>query len=385
MHSNHRNYLHIPHQLQKFKEGIYPLYVAHAIRGFVASLIGFFIPIYFLTIGFSLSTVLWFFASMSFFSILFSILAGGIGNKLGLKHTMMISLPLFLIYLLGIMSLKENHSLLLLYFLSIFNSFTSALYWIPLYTLFARLSSNKNRSSQVGILLSLRSLASTIAPILGGLISVYLGFEFLFVVAIIILIVPIIILINSRDIHPHINFSFNDLLSFFKKHTRLFLTIMLDSFGSFADEIIWPLFVYLVLLDTVAVGIVGSLIGIGTIIFTLFVGKIVAKHNYRLIIRVSAFMLATSWILKTFTSQKMSIYIISVITAMFTIMFSIPLADTVYTTAKKDKNLDEFIIFKRMLGYFARSLAILLTILIINKLNLSFIFTGLSYFLISIF
>ncbi len=385
MHSNHRNYLHIPHQLRKFKEGIYPLYVAHTIRGFVSSLIGFFIPIYFLTIGFSLPTILWFFAVYYYFVILFSILAGGIGNKLGLKHTMMISLPLFLVYLLGIMSLKENHSLFLLYSLSIFGAFISSLYWVPLYTLFARLSSNKNSSSQIGMLFSLRSLASIIAPVLGGLISVYFGFEFLFILAIIILIVPIIILINSKDIHPHINFSFKDLLSFFKKHTRLFLTIMLDSFGTFSEEILWPLFVYLVLLDTMAVGIVGSLVGIGTIIFTLFISKIIAKHSHHLIIRISAFMLATSWMLKTFTNQKISIYAISVIAAMFAIMFSIPLADTVYKTAKENKNLDEFIVFKQMLAYLARLIAVLLTILIISKLNLSFIFTGLSYLLISIF
>ncbi len=385
MYNNHRNYLHIPHQLQKFKEGVYPLYVAHTIRGFVSSLIGFFIPIYFLTIGFSLSTVLWFFAIYYYFVILFSVLAGGIGNKVGLKHTMIISLPSFLIYLLGIMSLKKNHSIFLLYSLSIFGAFISSLYWVPLYTLFARLSSNKNSSSQVGMLFSLRSLAGIIAPVLGGLISVYFGFESLFILAIIILIIPIVILINSKDIHPHINFSFQDLLSFFKKHTRLFLTIMLDSFGTFSEEILWPLFVYLILLDTMAVGVVGSLVGIGTIIFTLFVSKIIAKHSYHLIIRISAFMLAASWILKTFTNQKISIYAISVIAAMFAIMFSIPLADSVYQTAKKNKNLDEFIVFKQMLAYFARLIAVLLTILIISKLNLSFIFTGLSYLLISIF
>jgi len=385
MHSNPRNYLHLPNQLQKFKTGVYPLYIAHTIRGFVSSLIGFFIPIYFLTIGFPLSTVLWFFAVNYYFTILFSILSGAIGNKVGLKHTMMFSLPLFLAYLLGIMTLKNNHSLILLFSLAIFGAFISSLYWVPLYSLFARLSSKKDSASQVSMLFSLRSLASIIAPLLGGLISLYFGFEALFLIAILILIIPIVILLNSKDIHPHLSFSLKDLTVFFKKHTKLFIIIMLDSFGTFSEEILWPLFVFLILLDTVSVGIVGSLIGVGTIIFAILAGKIVGDHKYSLVIKISAFMLATSWIFKTFVNDKMYIYFVSTIAAMFAIMFSIPLANDIYKTARSDKNLDEFIIFKQILSYFSRLLAVLVAILIVSKLNLSFLITGLSYLLISLF
>ena len=70
---------------------------------------------------------------------------------------------------------------------------------------------------------------------------------------------------------------------------------------------------------------------------------------------------------------------------MFAIMFSIPLADDIYKTARSDKNLDEFIIFKQILSYFSRLLAVLVAILIVSKLNLSFLITGLSYLLISLF
>jgi MFS family permease len=386
MHSNHRSYLYLPQQLKKFKEGIYPLYIAHMIRGFVSSLIGFFIPIYFLKIGFSLPEILWFFAVNYYFATLFSILAGAIGNKVGLKHTMMISLPLYLIYLLGIMFLEKNISIISFYGLAIFGAFISTLYWIPLYSLFARFSSNgKKSATQVSTLLSLRSIASIIAPLLGGFISIYFGFEALFFLAVIILIIPIVVLLHSRDIHPHINFSLKDLIQFFRKHTRLFIMIMLDSFGTFSEEILWPLFVFLILQDSMSVGIVGSLIGVGTISFTLIIGKIVAKHNYLLIIKISAFMLATSWAIKTFISGKITIYALSLLAAMFAIMFSVPLADHTYKTAKKDKNLDEFIVFKQILTYLSRLLAVLLTILLVSKLNISFLLTSISYLIISIF
>lgn len=370
--------------MKKFKQGIYPLYLAHSIKGFVASLIGFFIPIFLYKAGFTLTAILFFYGIKSFFTLLFSMLAGGIGNKLGLKHTMSISLPLFLVYLLGIMFLEGNPSLFYLYVLSIVSAFSSALYWIPMHSLFARFSSKKKGNSQVGTLMSLKSASSMIAPLLGGVIALKFGFEFLFIIAIIILIIPIVILLNSRDVHPHINFSLKDLSSFFFQHRQHFLSIMLDAFGSFAEAILWPLFVYLILRDTMSVGIVGSLIGAGTIIFTLLLSKIIAKHNHFLVIKIASFMIAATWILKYFISGQLSIFVVSLFAGLFAIMFSIPLASHTYQIAKDSKDTDEFIVFKEILVNVSYMAAVLVSVLLVYQINLSFLMTGLSYLLITL-
>lgn len=385
MHTHHRSHFFFSHQLDKLKEGVYPLYIVHTIRGFVSSLIGFFVPIYFFKIGFSVLEILLFFAINYYFAMMFSLLAGGIGNKVGLKHTMIISLPLFLLYLISIIFLEEHPSRLFFYSLAIFNAFISTFYWIPLHSLFARLSSDKKESNQVGTFISLRSLASIIAPLLGGIISVVFGFHALFIISIIILIIPIIILLKTPDIRPHLNFSLSDLWAFTRQHLRLFLTIILDSFGKFSEEILWPLFVFLILRDTVAVGIVGSLVGVGIILFSLIIGRIVAHRNYWLVIKISAFMLASFWLLKAFASEKITIYLFSFFAAIFIAMFSIPLTSHTYSLAKRNKNLDEFIVFKQFLVYFGCLLAVLLAILLVDKLNLSFTLTSLNYFIISLF
>ncbi len=382
MHFNRLEHLHLSYPLKKLKEGIYSLYLAHSIKGFVASLIGFFIPIFLYKTGFSLTEILFFYGIKEFFIILFSILAGGIGNKLGLKHTMIASLPLFLLYLIGIIFLKYNPSLFYLYTLSIISAFASALYWVPMHSLFARFSSNKKGDSQVGTLMSLQSLSTMIAPLLGGFISLKFGFELLFVLATIILIIPIVILLNSKDIQPHINFSIKDLTKFFKKHQQHFLSIMLDSFSSFAETILWPLFVFLILKDTMSVGTVGSLIGVGTILFTMLLSKIIAKHNYFLIVKISSFMLATTWILKFFTTKQFSIFAISLFASLFAIMFSIPIASHTYKIAKNSKNTDEFIVFKQILSHSGVMLAVFASLFLVMKINLSFLLAGVSYLLI---
>lgn len=371
-------------QLQKFREGIYSLYIAHTIKGFVSSLIGFFIPIFLYKIGFTLSQILLFYAFKEFFIMLFSVMAGGIGNKLGLRHTMMISLPLFLAYLIGTAILKYHPSLLYLYTLSIISAFASALYWVPMHALFTRFSSGKNSTSQVGTLMSLKSISSMVAPLLGGIISLTFGFESLFILASVILVVPIIILLNSKDVHPHINFSLKDLQVFFTKHRQHFLSIILDSFGSFAETILWPLFVFLILNDAMAVGIVGSLIGVGTVIFALLLSKVIARHNYLLVMKLASFMLATTWVIKYFANKQISIFAISLIASLFAIMFSIPLASHTYKIAKDSKNIDEFIVFKQILSHGGILLAVLTSLLLVLHLNFSFLITGASYILITL-
>lgn len=386
MHFNSHLHLdiHAHHQLKKLKEGIYTLYLAHSIRGFVASLIGFFIPIYLLNIGFSLAQILSFFGVRSFFLIFFSILAGGVGNKLGLKHTMAISLPLFLLYFVAMMFLEENPYPLYLYALSILSAFSSALYWVPMHSLFARFSSKKEGTSQVGMLFSLKSFSSIIAPLLGGFITIVFGFESLFIIAIVILIIPIAVLAHSKDVHPHINFSFKDLFKFFKSHRRHFLSIMFDSFGAFAENILWPLFVFLILANTMSVGIVGSLVGVGTILFTLLLSKVIAKHDHFLIMKISAFMLATIWIIRYFTGDQVSIYLVSLLGGLASIMFSIPLASHTYQIAKNSKDVDEFIVFKEILLHISQILAAIVSIVLVSSINISFLMTGISYLLITL-
>jgi len=384
LHHQHHLNIHLHEQLRKFREGIYTLYLVHSTKSFVSSLIGFFIPIYLLTIDFSLVQVLWFFVLRYLSAIIFVPIAGLIGNRLGLKHTMMISLPLFLAYLIGIMSLEKFPNTIFLYTLSIFVSFVSALYWIPLHSLFARFSSKKKSGNQVSMLISLRSLSAMLAPLIGGLVSIYFGFEVLFGLAILILIIPTVLLFQAKDIHPHINFSVNDLWKIAKKHSRHFVTIALDAFGSFAEEILWPLFVYLILLDTFSVGVVGSLIGVGTIIFTILVGRIVGKKNYFTVIQIAAFVLSIVWIIRFFANEQITIYTASLLAGIFAMMFSVPLLSHTYQIAKQDKNLDEVIVFKEMVGVTSKLIAALVTLLLVYKLNITFLIAGISYLMVTI-
>jgi len=133
-----------------------------------------------------------------------------------------------------------------------------------------------------------------------------------------------------------------------------------------------------------AVGIVGSLIGVGTVIFALLLSKVIARHNYLLVMKLASFMLATTWVIKYFANKQISIFAISLIASLFAIMFSIPLASHTYKIAKDSKNIDEFIVFKQILSHGGILLAVLTSLLLVLHLNFSFLITGASYILITL-
>ena len=246
---HHQTHLHIPHCLESLKKDINGIYIIHSIRGFVFSLFGIFIPIYLLTLGFSISMVLFFFVVRQLAILSTNFFVGMIANRLGLKHTMLISLPLSLIYLLLLPVLDSFPNLYLFYGLAIVSGAQAALYWVPMHSLFARSTKTGSRSSQVGKLISFQHIASMLAPLLGGTITLFYSFEILFIIAIILLLIPIGLLLYTPEIKPHINFSFRRGFKLLKKYKRHYYLTCSEIIGGTTESVLWPLFVFLVFIS----------------------------------------------------------------------------------------------------------------------------------------
>lgn len=379
---DHHIHLHLPHYTKILKKDINGIYIVHSIRGFVFSLLGIFIPIYLLSLEFSLTLVLSFYIVRRISLVLTSFFAGSIGNRLGLKHTMLISLPLALVYLVALSLLKFFPSLWILFSLAILGGIQASLYWMPLHSLFSRYTKTGQRSFQVGKLLSLQHFATMAAPLLGGIIAVLFGFEMLFFVAFLVLLFPIGILLNSPEIKPHVNFKFKDGLHLFKKYRKYYFRVSSDLVGQTSEGVLWPIFIYSVLANELAIGFVGTLMGLGAIVFTLFIAKRTNRRNRLSMIKLSAFLLALVWFSKYFAQTSIVIYVLSILAGFFTVLFAVPHMTETYELAKKDKNPDEFIIFREVPVAVGTIAILLFAILVADKIELSFIATGINYFIL---
>ncbi len=368
--------------MSSLKKDVNGIYLIHSIRGFIFSLFGIFIPIYLLTLDFSIVLVLSYFIIRQISILLTNFCVASIANKLGLKHTMLISLPLSLIYLLLLPLLSSFPNLYLFFGLAFISGAEAALYWVPMHSLFARSTKKEEKSSQVGRLLSFQHIAGMLAPLIGGTITLFYGIEVLFGIAIILLMIPLGILLYTPEIKPHINFNFRHGLGLLKKYKRHYYLTCSEIIGSTTESIIWPLFVFLVLKNEFSIGLIGTLLGVGTVFFSLFMGHRTNKTNRKKIVKFAALMLAIVWTSKFFAESSIMIYVLSIISGFFVIMFSVPNTAETYELANKEKHIDEFIIFREVPITIGKILLLLISMFFLSKLNLAFILTGLNFLLV---
>lgn len=383
MHTLHYQiHSHVPHCINSLKKDVNGIYLIHSIKGFVFSLFGIFIPIYLLTLDFSITLVFSYFIARQISIIITNFLVGSIANKLGLKHTMLISLPLSLLYLFLLPILSSFSNLYFFFGLALLSGAEAALYWVPMHSLFARSTKTGEKSSQVGKLLSFQHIASMLAPLIGGTITLFFSFEVLFMVGIFLLLIPIGLLLYTPDIKPHIDFNFRRGIGLLKKYKKHYYLTCSEIVGSTTESVIWPLFVFLVLKNEFSIGVIGTLLGLGTVIFSFFMGHKANKKNRSKIIKVAALMLAIIWISKFFADSSIIIYILSVLSGFFVIMFSVPNTAETYELASKEKHIDEFIIFREIPITLGKISLLLISLLFLSKINIAFILTGLNFLLV---
>ena len=100
---------------------------------------------------------------------------------------------------------------------------------------------------------------------------------------------------------------------------ELFWGEVLDNFGEEMDGVIWPIFIFLLLENTISVGAVGSLISIGALVFTYLIGKASDKIDKGSLIRLSAILFTLLWLGRYFFDNQ-AVYMVSNLLAGFLMM-----------------------------------------------------------------
>jgi len=369
------HHVRFSHYFPFLKKEINEIFLVHSIDGFVNSLFGIFVPIYLLTLGFSVSQVLIYYILKYLAVSAFFFLVGYISNRLGLKHTMLARLPFFLLFLILLYFLSSIYIPLIMIIL--LHAFYEAMYWMPLHSLFARSAKHYEMGSQVGKLSSLPKIAHIIAPLIGGSITVFFGFGTLFLVSMVLLATSIVPLFYTPEIKPHVKFSMREVKDIVKKHIKYFLGLGFQYISDSAEIVIWPIFVFLTLRSLLSIGMIGSLLAAGGILFTLLVGKLSDKVNKKFLIRMGAGLMALIYFFRFFVSTEASIYLLTILAGFFIVLLFVPFDSIIYNIAKKS-NIDEFIIIREIFVTIGRISLLIIALAFVDRLGVTFIVTSVS-------
>jgi len=340
------------------------------------SISGIFIPILMLDYGYDFRAIIYYFIIHNLVLLAGCFAAGYLAEGLGFKKILLFRYPFLFFYLIFLIYLKELD--INIFVLAVASGLQSAFYYTPLNVLFARHTNANEMGGSLGKLMALPQIAGLAGPFLGGVIVYFFGFKPLFAATFIISFCSMLPLLLSPSLKDNYHFRPKKGLAFFKKHPKLILSEIFDNIGGETDGIIWPIFVYFTVKNVVSIGALGTLVAIGSALFTLYIGKQVNKKNEKFFIRIAVPLLMVNWFVRYAFSNEILIYISTLLSGVFTVLLILPYTHLTFNKAKQDINEDFFII-KEIPTVIGRLLIFVLALLFIDNIQSLFPLVGLSY------
>jgi MFS family permease len=335
MHHSHHKLMHYLLKNKTLSE----FYFMVGMRRFGYSLISVFLPIYIFLIRNSLLDVVIFLIFSYIASMIFFPIVGKLTSKIGNIHTILISAPLMVLFFY----LLESFDPLLigLPVLGFLRGIQEAFFWMPFHEEFSFISKSKEMGSETSIVKLTFSIAGIIAPLIGSIIIILTGFELLFLLVLVIIIIGAIPLLFSKEVKPKQKFKFK--LIFSKKYRKLFIPFIGNGVIATSNEWLWPILMFLVLANFYDIGIFSTIINtvaICTLLVVMLKSKTVNMDKVR---KIGTVVFSLSVILRSVARDFFSIISVWSLGALAFILFSVPFESKIYAVSKHMNKLEFFV------------------------------------------
>ncbi len=339
------------------------LFATIAIRGFASSMIGIFIPIYLLTLGYSLKAVLVFFIIRQVVYALASFPTAILDAKFGFKHSILISMPFF-IALLSMLATLETMSWPL-WILAVLSGIQLAIFWTSYHTDFALVADGKDMGKEVGFVKFVTKASNVVGPLLGGFLIALIGFTNVFVIVNVLLLVSVVPLFFSKDTHSKSKVSIKK--TFTGKGWKDYFALSAYGMESAVAGVIWPVFIFFYIVsDFTTVGLITT-VSLSFSLVAVIVAAALADKHYNLVIRFGAITHTIIWGLKAFVTSAGQVFFADSFHGSSRSMLSVPFDAKMYKEAGRGDTL-QYVLF--------RATALFVAMIFIADLTSSFWMAG---------
>ena len=243
-----------------------------------------------------------------------TILVSGIGigkliTKIGYQKSMLVGFILFAIFL-SLLYIDSTPGWLLLA-AAFVNGLETNFFWNSYNTLISKFTLSRHLGQDLGLLNFFLQLVQAIAPALGGLMIVSFGFQSLFLVGLVGILVCIIFVLQMNLKKENDQISWAEFLSWTKE--KSFLRLAISQAGRYLNDatlIFWPLYVFLILGSIDRVGFLYTLSLFLAMLLSFGVGFYIDHHKNKKPFYVSGGIMSLLWILR---SQVISFWQIAII------------------------------------------------------------------------
>jgi MFS transporter, YQGE family, putative transporter len=323
------------------------LYLTTGIRNFGLSMIRIFLAIFVFTLRGSLLDVIIFLAATYLGLVVFFPVAGKLSARIGNAHTMLFSTPFIVLFFLVLYYFNPLE--IGLHWIGLLYGMGEAFFWMAFHEEFAILAKVKKVGKEIGIVKIVSLSTSVAAPLIGGAIIAFFGFEFLFAIVIILLIVAIIPLLLSKDIKPRsYDFKFKEIFS--RHHKPLFIPFVGYGASHLSTAWLWPILLFVLVPSFLEVGGLATISCFLTVVVTIIVGYKLDKINKKKIMRVGAVLVSIGTIARALVRTFFQAFVAWSFAGLVWPILDLPFEAITYTKSKQYNKLEFFVARELALG-----------------------------------
>lgn len=198
---------------------------------------------------------------------------------------------------------------------AIFDGIQLALYWTAFHTYFAQLTDDTNQGRELSFNSSLASIAAIGAPAFGGLMIAFLGYNWVFLVISILMVIAMVPLKNlpKQDDKVDLDILKTLLAISPKKELKSLLSFTGVGVSQITTQVFWPIFAFPLLAGVTGIGFLGSIIGLFGSMSALGIGFLVDKFGARKILNFVSPLDSIFGLLRMFVTTSSQVFAISTI------------------------------------------------------------------------
>jgi len=232
-------------------------------------LVTIFIPIYLLKLHYPIQQVLLFYALTGLFMTFLNPVGFASILRFGANRTMVLGNVGNVIFFLLLFALPHWHEPLIA--LALARGFYSAVYYPAFNANFVAARAHLRTGQQIGLLNAITFVLNGIAPAVGGILAVWLGITWVYIVAVAMIVAGSLPLLVGSEHLRTTTFTIRKIP--WRACYRDFLANGLYNIPGFAEMILWPMLISLFIASYAGIGILGSVIIIASIAISLYVGN----------------------------------------------------------------------------------------------------------------
>lgn len=367
------------------------VYVAMIFRSLALSLIGIFVPVYLLQLDYGIVGIIHFY--LYFFSarMCFDFIGAHLVARFGPKHAMLISYGFQIMAALLFLTLKDYSWPL--YIPAMIWGASNSIFFIAFHVNFSKIKHVDNGGKEIGYVNVMERIGGMIGPFVGGMLAMVFGAQYLFLIAIILLLIGLVPLfrtaepVKTRQKLHYRAFKLNDM----KRDVA--------SYGAFSIEnnlliVLWPAFLTLFVFADNVYATIGGLASIGSLVSVAAayaVGKLVDEKRGGQLLRFATVANAFVYVFRPFVNGVAAVLGVNVVNEALTVGYRIPYTKGWYDAADQHPGFRiVYISVIEAFGSFCKCLVWAELLLLSSVLNtyqlivLGFIIAGVSSLLINL-